>query len=509
MRCIYEKTVFTAACLISALVMGACGESAQNLVSENPSQDHAQTTVAAENVEEPGNGRSDVKDSLPADLDFGGAEVRLLTRGGDADTEIEFYSEKENGEVVNDAVFIRNSRVEDRLHIKLKLELDRNATRHASISDSISKFVRAGSDEYEVVGSSTYGIMPQTMEGMFLDLNTLDFLDFSQPWWNQAFLEMTDFDGHNYAVIGELSQTMISGTFCMFFNKDMFREFYPDDPSLYETVESGTWTLEKMISYCTPLYQDINGDGKANEGDRFGHYFTNTQTLEADAFVGGCGVGLLNKNEAGEAVYSGISERTVKFTELMNELLFQNNNTCRLPNNNETIMDTMVNEQTLFTSWMLTGVNYLRDMKADYGIIPMPKLDESQPSYMAYVHDGSTAFGVPTTAQKTDLAACFLEAMSAETYRVVTPAYFETALKGKYSRDEETSRMLDLIVSGVYLDPSYVYGQSLGAPISKMRDILASAKACEKAVSTLTKYEKSILKSWDKIISAYETIGNQ
>ena len=59
----------------------------------------------------------------------------------------------------------------------------------------------------------------------------------------------------------------------------------------------------------------------------------------------------------------------------MHSLLFENNNTCRLPYNDDTIMTTMINDQTIFTTWMLTGVNYLRDMQSDFGIIPMPKLD--------------------------------------------------------------------------------------------------------------------------------------
>ena len=100
-----------------------------------------------------------------------------------------------------------------------------------------------------------------------------------------------------------------------------------------------------------------------------------------------------------------------------------------------------------------------------------------------------------------------LEALSAESYRTVTPAYFETALKGKYSRDSETGHMLDIIVSGVYLDLTYIYGQNLGTPIDTMRGILGGQSACEKAASTMAKKESSILKSMDKIITAYEGLA--
>ena len=92
-------------------------------------------------------------------------------------------------------------------------------------------------------------------------------------------------------------------------------------------------------------------------------------------------------------------------------------------------MKTMIADQTIFTTWMLTGTNYLRDMKSDYGIIPMPKLDENQSEYSVFCHDGSSVFALPSTCRKADAASAVLEAMAAETYRTVTPAYFEIALE--------------------------------------------------------------------------------
>lgn len=187
----------------------------------------------------------------------------------------------------------------------------------------------------------------------------------------------------------------------------------------------------------------------------------------------------------------------------MHSLLFENNNTCRLPYNNETIMTTMINDQTIFTTWMLTGVNYLRDMQSDFGIIPMPKLDENQAEYKTYVHDGTTVFCIPTTTPDADMSAAVLEAMCAETYRTVTPAYFETVLKDKYARDSETSQMLDIIAASVYLDIGYIYGPTLGHPIDAIRTILSSGTECERASSTLASKETQYMTNIEKIDSQF------
>lgn len=492
------------AVLAVAGAVSACGDAG---AGETKGTNAIGTTVAVTDAEEivEDNGRSGVKDDLPADLDLGGQTVRFMVRAGDLDTSSEFIAEATNGDVVNDATFARNQAVEERLNVKIDF-IQQNVNRHGGYTDTIRKSVTAGSDDFEVFADGLYNTVPLTMEGMLLDMQTLEYLDFSKPWWNQTFMEMTRFNDRNYLVMGELSQTMISGTFAMFFNKTMFKEYYPDDPTLYETVNAGQWTIEKLISYCTPLYRDLNGNGQADEFDQYGHFFTNTKTLAADSFTGGANISLMVKESDGVYVFGGLNDRAAKFYSLMDTLLFENNNTCRTPDNNEDVFNTMKNGQTMFTTWMLTGVNYLRDMDDDYGIIPMPKLDEAQDGYTSYCHDASSAFGIPATENDPNTAAALLEAMAAETYRVVTPAYFETALKGKYSRDSETSQMLDLIVEGVYLDVGYIFGNSLGHPIDRMRTILASSTNCDKAISTMTKGESMYLKNMAKIIEKYDAL---
>ena len=351
-----------------------------------------------------------------------------------------------------------------------------------------------------------YYMISLTMENILLPMETMPYLDFEAPWYNHAFLETTNLNGHNYTVMGEVGQTMISGAFVMFFNKTLFDTFYNGDVNLYQIVNEGDWTLDRMTALCEPVYQDANGNGEADEGDIFGHYFTNTDTLGADSFYGASMIDYLKKDDDGTYFFNATCDRMFTFTEKMHKLLFEGTNTLRLPYNNDDIMNTMKADQTIFVTWMLSGVDLLRDMESDFGIIPMPKLDEAQAQYAEYVHDASSSFSIPVTENDAAMVAAFLEAMSAESFRIVTPAYFETALKAKYSRDSETSQMLDLIVEGIYLDFSYIYGGSVNAPIGKIRSLLASATNCENAASSLAKQEKATMKSLTKLLEKYEDI---
>ena len=76
---------FMAAGLISCSSGGTNEETAS---ADTSAQVSAGTAEETEPIpEEPkGNGRSEVADSLPADLNFDGTEVRVFSRGGDKDT---------------------------------------------------------------------------------------------------------------------------------------------------------------------------------------------------------------------------------------------------------------------------------------------------------------------------------------------------------------------------------------------------------------------------------------
>lgn len=493
-------------CLVSAFLVSCSGNEEETVAPESGSTPVESTETQPEEKEDEGNGRSEVKDSLPDSLDFSGSEVRVFSRGGDTDTLMEFDAEEMTGDVVNDAVYSRNLAVQERLNVEMNLILETSVTRHGGTSSKIRASVSAGSNDYDLIANAMHDTMPLVVENMFLPLNTLDYIDFNAPWYNQAFLDTTNLNGNNYTIMGELGQTMISGAFVMFFNKDLFDEFYKGDINLYEVVNSGEWTLDKMTSLCEGVYTDKNGNGVVDDGDIVGHFFTNTLTLGADSFSGASKLDYIKKGDDGTYIYNANSERMVEFTERMHKLLFEGNNTLRTPNNDEHIMDTMLNRSTIFTTWMLSGIDYLRDMEDNFGILPMPKLNEEQEKYTAYTHDGSSAFTIPTTEKNPDMISAFLEAMSAESYRVVTPAYFETAVKSKYSRDSETSQMLDLVVSGIYLDFGYIFGHDIGRPIDVMRNMLADSTSCENAMSKIKAGERPTMLMTERLLKEYEKI---
>jgi len=119
-------------------------------------------------------------------------------------------------------------------------------------------------------------------------------------------------------------------------------------------------------------------------------------------------------------------------------------------------LDTFRNGTSLFYPSLVGNAAQFRDMQSSYGIIPYPKYDESQKDYGALMHDTVMVMMIPITCQNVEASCAALEALSAESYRKVIPAYYEVALKVKYAQDEVSVQLLDLISGATTSDYMYI-----------------------------------------------------
>ena len=103
---------------------------------------------------------------------------------------------------------------------------------------------------------------------------------------------------------------------------------------------------------------------------------------------------------------------------------------------------------------------YLEEMD-DFYIIPAPKFDETQETYITSIHDGVTIFGITNCTSKVRQAAAALEFLCAYSHQLVAPEYYEGALKGRYTRDPQAAEMIDLIHSNVTTDFAIAWGASI------------------------------------------------
>ncbi len=141
-------------------------------------------------------------------------------------------------------------------------------------------------------------------------------------------------------------------------------------------------------------------------------------------------------------------------------------------------------------------------MKDDYGILPMFKYDETQDRYYTSISDNSSQILVPTTCKDPDMIGAFIECMSEVSYKTVTPAWYEMAMKGKYLRDNESCQMFDIITKSVWYDFAVINTSALGDPVFVTRG--AEQRREGNFASYWKKKEKLLTKKLEQLLDIYQ-----
>lgn len=142
------------------------------------------------------------------DIKWEGREFRVLGRkdsqGRTQFDNFEIYAECENGELVNDAVFKRNSRIQEKYDVKITQTLvDQPHT-------ELKKLILAQEDAYDIAFVNFASIGTLAAEGYLYDLNTVDYIDFSKSYWNPDVNESLTIGDSLYFTSSDFSLQMLT-----------------------------------------------------------------------------------------------------------------------------------------------------------------------------------------------------------------------------------------------------------------------------------------------------------
>lgn len=202
------------------------------------------------------------------------------------------------------------------------------------------------------------------------------------------------------------------------------------------------------------------------------------------------------RDEEGNPVISSLDDRSIDFVDKMIEIYKMPGSVHHLEGKKD--LQRFVDGKTLFLPYHLAASfeSSVRAMTTDFGIIPYPKLDETQSEYISFIHSCSSDAAVPTTNTRMEATTATLEAICAEGYRSVTEKFYETSLKTKYVRDDVSSQIIDMIRDSATKNfmAEYGIGYSLFYSVESLSSNAASSfeKSLKSAQKTLDK-----LTSWD------------
>lgn len=495
-----KRNFFQTLCAMTVLLgigstLLSCGDHAADPANTETAAD-TQTAVGTEAVTED----ATVQNLAPlGELDFGGAQFRISTLDRNS---FEIFSEAENGEVCNDAIFARNRLVEETLNVKITpiLTTTESESDHHSQVNNITKSVQAGEDYCDIAALFVYRAGTPIINGIFRSWDEIPHVDFSQPWWITRANEAFRIAGKQYLAVGDLAVTNMLMTYGTFFNKRLVENY--DIPDLYQTVLDGKWTIDLLDTYAKTGYADLNGNGAIDENDQFG--YTGESIINCDVMLASFGQKVIEMDADGLPHVVINTPRTVSAVEKIYSLFWENEASW--------IVDTWMDELPIFasgramfiTTYLDNAFNQFRDMEDAYGILPFPKFDEAQEDYLSDARDQYSVLCIPVTAQNSELIGAATEAMNIASNGIVYPAYYETALKSKYVSDSESVVMIDLLMQGRNYDFSILHGAELNALPYIVRNLITGKK--KDFASTYAKMESGVEKKLQALTEAYQNL---
>ena len=118
--------------------------------------------------------------------------------------------------------------------------------------------------------------------------------------------------------------------------------------------------------------------------------------------------------------------------------------------------------KALFYGQTLMNASSLRnDMNDTYGLIPQPKYDEFQETYLTNCRDSVSAIMVPNTSKNTqtdsEMIGVVTEALCMYSYQDVVPAYYEVTMQRQYFNSQRYVDILNMVREGLTFDYAFAW----------------------------------------------------
>ena len=419
-------------------------------------------------------------------------------------------TEEDSSDIVMSSVFRRNSAIFDNYGVKIAAVRDDNAPTIAKNA------FKANDDTYNAMWLKVDDFFSLSIEGAFYDYGEVPYVDTSKKYWDQGVVNDFTYGGKLYGLMGDISTSIAIYTHLLVVDTTLANKLDVSLPGLYDTVRAGDWTFDRfytLLRSCN-AYNDNNGNSIRDGVDTY------ALAVPPDmmwSFTVAAGEKWVVKDGSD---YYTVATLTERLQNVVNDIIDLGNdkyitvatwNVGKVPGISDadtygyTIQTKFYNSTALFTDADIAAVLEARANKdTDFGILPEPKYDKSQDRYSTYAYPFYPLLSVPVAVKgdKLSMTGFIIEALAAESYRTLTPAFYDRALSSKYVRDEHSYEMLNIILNSRIYDPIYFYGWAGGAFRDSLVNMLTSNK------KTLSSYyakgsktlNKALLKVYDKFV---------
>jgi len=375
--------------------------------------------------------------------------------------------------VFGSAISKRNSILADNFGIII--ETEEHFTGGFSANTVLAQQYASGDTDYDFSIARILDAAKLTVNGHLYDLKDLEHLDVSKPWWDQTVVNDSTVAGSLYFVSGDISTLVNDFVCCIAFDKETFKQVSGEESSmLYNAVEQGTWTIDMLNRYSSLVSEDLNNDNILDSRDRYGLTVWDSRVI---ATVHGAGGKVVTLNDNGEMELTLNTERNA--TAVEDFITMCMNQYCLNMVGMTGGVDwktIFANGQALFTMASFNSLEYFRNLKTDYGILPQPKSFADQESYHSSIVSTHACFlCVPLLQEDAGRTGAIIEILGYLGKDIITPAYYEKTLNGTFIRDDESAVSIDICFATKVVDLGDYF--SIGGYYSSLAQLLNNKNA--------------------------------
>ena len=508
-----KKLIALILCLaLAALAFASCGKtgSDESADASSPAQsgegDDSQTEPASEEVSVDEVQRILDNPDIYKGSDYEGRTFRILTFGTSSSALSEFVynedtTEEAMPETVNLAIKTRNDKVYDAIGVTIEDEYYQASDRYGGISiRKVNQIISDADDSYNMLSICLYDCGTLALNGDLWDLNALDGINTSNPWWEQYFNDSVTIANQLFFTTGDMGTNMKGSTPVVFYNTKLIQDLGLEDP--INIANRGEWTIDKALEYSKAMpHEDTPATVKYKE--TFGW---SGQYDDVYAMMYGSGTRILSRDSEGYLTLTLNNETAIntinKIIGLMTDSSYVSGNDLFGISNTpmELLVDAFEENRCLFYS----GSIYLAarlDMDAVFGILPVPKVSAEQEHYYSLVNTWtSNAYCIATNLSKADaeFTAAVMDVMGYYSWIKYPDSlaynYYEKMIKNQKLAREDSEAMLDLIFEarGCELGSIFQVGKrTAGTTANEMFIQLLNSKGAQQFTSLYDKYKNS------------------
>ncbi|MBQ8641294.1 MAG: hypothetical protein IJ480_03680 [Clostridia bacterium] len=477
------------AMLVSMPWLAACG----GTETETDAADTAAVETAPAETE-----TTRLSDDLP-ETDMNGWTMRILSHSDPLSNEDTFYAHELTGEVVNDAIYERDTAVKERFNCEFTL-IPGNGW--ATDVTMLTNSVQAGSRDYDVsflLPFATGGSV--IVNGVLYNMLEVDHINFDKPWWHTDMNNQYTIGGYLPFVSSDYLISSYQYANALIYNKKMAADYGVE--GLYDMVRDGTWTFDAFEEVITLFTADSDGDGAYTVNDTYGF----ASNMGYHAITWGYAAGNVSVHldpESDTPVTLGWdNEKFYDTCTWLYDILYGGNLTFEIGWDKECDIKWDENRVFIQAIW-LADLEKFRDCESDYGVLPYAKFDESQDKYYTYVdaRAGSLAIPIDTDEATLQNVGMILEAQSCASHYDTLPVYTDSIQNSRYARDEETVEMIEYIGAGRRWDIGYSFSGGDSTYVWAIYRHLKSSGG--QIVSSLEKLAQPMTVRFEEIVEAYE-----